>query len=56
MKAKLITLITPIIQLYADFLISQLEKCDNLDLYEYYISQGVLIDFCATEYYDIYLD
>jgi hypothetical protein len=55
MKTILIKIATPIMQLYANFIISQLEDCDNLDLYEYYISQGVLIDYCATEH-GIYLD
>lgn len=43
-------------QAYADFLIDQLSKCTNLDLYEYLMYQAVMLDYCMIEYLDIYLD
>lgn len=43
-------------QAYANFLIDQLAVCKNLDLYEYLMYQAVLLDYCMTEYHDIYLD
>ena len=49
------SLLKPILQVYANFLITRLETT-NLDLYEHYMTQAVLLDFCTTEYYDIYLD
>lgn len=55
MKSLVAKALRPILQIYANFLVSQLET-DNLDLYEHYMSQAVLLDFCAVEYLDIYLD
>jgi hypothetical protein len=55
-KEKIRSAIANIGQVYANFIIDQLSACKSLDLYEYFMYQGVLLDFCMTEYYDIYLD
>lgn len=49
MKSLIAKIISPIAQIYADKLISRLEKCDNLFEYEVLISQGVLIDYVCSE-------
>lgn len=56
MKSLIAKIIKPIVQIYADTLISRLETCDNLFEYEVLISQGVLLDFVCCEEFDIYLD
>ena len=49
MKSLIAKIIRPIAQIYADTLISRLEKCDNLFEYEALISQGVFLDYVCTE-------
>jgi hypothetical protein len=49
MKTLIAKIISPIAQIYADSLISRLEKCDNLFEYEVLISQAVLLDYVCTE-------
>lgn len=55
-KEKIKSAIASIGQAYANFLVDQLSKCPSLDAYEYLMGQAVLLDYCMTEYLDIYLD
>jgi len=55
-KSKIKSAIAYAGQAYANFLIDQLSSCKSLDLYEYLMYQAVLLDYCMTEYLDIYLD
>ncbi len=56
MKNKLKQIAQYFGQIYANFIIDRLSKCTNLDEYEQLMQQGVLLDYCFTEYLDIYLD
>jgi len=49
MKSLIAKIIKPIVQIYADTLISRLETCDNLFEYEVLISQAVLLDYVCSE-------
>ena len=55
-KSKIKSAIAYVGQAYANFLIGQLDGCNNLDMYEYLMYQAVLLDYCMIEYFDIYLD
>jgi proteasome assembly chaperone (PAC2) family protein len=55
-KSKITSAIAYVGQAYANFLIDQLSRCKNLDMYEYLMYQAVLLDYCMIEYFDIYLD
>ena len=56
MKTKLKSIAQYFGQIYANFIIDRLSKCDNLFEYEHLMYQGVLLDYCFVEYLDIYLD
>ena len=56
MKNKLKQIAQYFGQIYANFIIDRLSKSTNLDEYEMLMYQGVLLDYCFTEYLDIYLD
>lgn len=56
MKTKLKSIVKYFGQAYANFIIERLSNCQNLDEYEQLMRQGVLLDFCLTEYLNIYLD
>lgn len=55
MKSIIAKLLRPVLQSYANFLITRLENC-NLYEYEIFMSQAVLLDYVAVEEFDIYLD
>jgi len=56
MKAKLKSATRRIGQAYANMIISRLQKCESLFEYEHLMRQGLLLDYCFTEYLNIYLD
>jgi hypothetical protein len=56
MKTKLKQIAKFIGQIYANFIINKLSNCTNLFEYEQLMQQAVLLDYCFTEYLDIYLD
>jgi hypothetical protein len=56
MKNSLKNILQTAGQIYADYLITNLKSCKNLDLYEYLMYQAVLLDFCFDEYLNIQLN
>lgn len=56
MKTKLKSIAQYFGQIYANFIIDRLSKCQNMDEYEQLMYQGVLLDYYFTEKLDIYLD
>lgn len=49
-------ILKPVLQLYANYLLLNLEKCSNLFEYELIINNAVLLDFIAIEHFNISLD
>lgn len=56
MKNKIKSIARYFGQIYANFIIDRLSKCENLEEYEQLIRQGVLLDYFFTEELGIYLD
>jgi hypothetical protein len=56
MKTKLKSIAKYFGQIYANYIIDKLSKCENLNEYEQLMYHGVLLDYCIIEYLDIYLD
>ena len=56
MKTKLKSIAKYFGQIYANFIIDRLSKCQNMNEYEQLMYQGVLLDYYFTEKLDINLD
>ena len=56
MKTKLKSIAQYFGQVYANYIIDRLSKCQNMDEYEQLIRQGLVLDYYFTENLDIYLD